>query len=164
MKKAILFAILALSIGCVTSKRCFDKFPPEVINTVDTIHVITYRDTIIEKYLPGDTVYAGEKIIVINDTVVRVWRPVEAETELAQAKAWIENDRMKLRLIQKDSVLQFKLDSVIRVSSDTIKIVNTEIHEVYIKKPITKYVSFWVIIGAWFLWTLIFVLLLFRIR
>jgi hypothetical protein len=161
MKNIAIFAILLLTVGCVTSKRCSEKFPPTVISTVDTIHVIEYRDTIIEKYLPGDTVYSVEQIVV-TDTVIKVLRPVEAETELANAKAWIDNDLLRLRLIQKDSILRFKLDSAIRVSSDTITITTVETKTVEVKKAVTKYATFWVIIVLWFLSMLVCVTGLFR--
>ena len=135
-----------MSISCVTSEKCFEKFPPEIINTVDTISEIQYRDTIIEKFLPGDTVYAGEKLIIRNDTIIRHYLPVRAKTELSQAMAWIENNNLRLRLIQNDSILQIKLDSVYRIRSDTIKIIETVTNTIELKKSMTEYIGFWVLI------------------
>jgi len=159
MKKLFILFIAILMTGCVTQQRCLVKFPPDTITQIETVHHTEYKDTIVYKYLPGDTVYAEKEIILTKDSIIYVTvDPVRVETELATAKAWIVNRKLKLLLQQKDSVLQFKLDSAIRLHTDTIVYTNQVVHKVPVKKPVTSYFFFWVMVGLFAL-TLIVVLI-----
>jgi len=127
MKRIVLILLVVSLVGCSPCKRVarlIDKCPPEV--TQDTIYLpgeVIYKDTTVFRYLPGDTV--REQVLVkvpyqIPDTSVM------ARTSLAEAKAMLRSNRLKLQLIQYDSVFQWKLDSAIRTHTpDTIEITNT---------------------------------------
>ena len=130
LRAIIIFLLLLMSSGCVTQKRCLDKFPP--ITSVDTIKVPgepIYIDTIIYRDVPGDTIIV-DTTIIINESGEIEFTEVFAETELATAHAWIELDRLRLELNQKDSLFRFKLDSAIRENTDTVKIIHKEVVEV----------------------------------
>lgn len=60
--KYLFIAIIAVLSGCATQRRCFEKFPPQVITRDSIIQKDTtiYRDTAIT--IPGDTVVISEKI------------------------------------------------------------------------------------------------------
>ena len=147
MKKLWILLIIVFLGSCVTQKRCLKKFPPVV--SVDTIvHDTTiYRDTTVYEYIEGDTVY-NERIISIPKTVYVP--PVEAETEFAHALAWIQNQRLRLELRQKDSLLQFRIDSAIRANQRTEYITKVETHQL-LPKPFFKW---------WFFGSLAFIILL----
>ena len=138
--------ILVLLTGCVTQRRCLKKFPPIV--SIDTVIKDTtiYRDTTVYVYLPGDTVY--------RDTVIEVpvglyVPPVTAETELARARVWIQAQRLRLELVQKDSLLQFKIDSAVRANSRVEYITKTETTQLP-PKPFFKR-GFFILAGVIFL-------------
>ena len=119
----ILLISLLLLTSCVTQRKCLKKFPPVI--SIDTVVQDTtiYRDTTFYAYLPGDTVYRDTVIEVPVELYVR---PVTAETELARARAWIQSQRLQLELIQKDSLLQFKIDSAVSANSRVEYITRTE--------------------------------------
>jgi len=107
MKNVSILIVLILFSGCVTQKRCLKKFPPEtIIERHDSIviHDTTiYKDVVIYDTIPGDTQYV-EKIIPIKENVVIL--PVERENAYARAKAWVEDTKLKLELIQKEQEIQ----------------------------------------------------------
>jgi len=147
----ILLIILVLN-SCTTQKRCLQKFPPIV--GVDTIIYTTtvYRDTVILRYLPGDTVFSHS----IEKVPVRAAiRPVEAETSLAYARAWISEKRLRLMLIQKDSVFRFKLDSAIRANERIEYITEIKTHQLP-PKPFYKR-GFFILAGVLLLFFILIV-------
>ena len=152
--------VLLMSSGCVTQKRCLNKFPPVVTTITDTIPGETvYKDTTIYVSVPGDTIIT-DTTIIISDSGRIQFAEVFAETELAYAHSWIQVDRLRLELIQKDSLYQFKLDSAIRENTDTIKIVQKEVVEVpKIPKshPFFKF-GFFILLGL-FLFTIVFLII-----
>jgi hypothetical protein len=103
-----------LCSGCVTQKKCLAKFPPGI----DSVYIEKLKE--IPVYLPGDT---------INITV-----PVNCPD---QDVALVEN--VKLRQVIR--ILNGKLQSVIQIKPDTIKVYTTQIKEVIKEKPVpVKYV------------------------
>jgi hypothetical protein len=134
MRKIIIFMLL-LS-GCVTQERCLKRFPVEI----DTVYSkdVVYRDTVIERIIPGDTVF---KVKPVYESVML--DPVKARTELAEARAWVDGEDLSLSLVQFDSVMKFKIDSAITVSRDTIIITTERVKEVKINKPAWKFWQLW---------------------
>jgi hypothetical protein len=126
------------------------KFPP--IISIDTVVQDTtiYRDTTFYAYLPGDTVYRDTVIEVPVELYVP---PVKAETELARARAWIQNQKLQLLLIQKDSTLKFKIDSAVSANSRVEYITRTETTQLP-PKPFYKR-GFFILAGVLFLLALI---------
>lgn len=101
----------------MTQKRCLDKFPP--VNDTIIIEVsrdsIVYKDTTLIVTLPPVTIHDS---ITVPCPEVPGYIPdtVRAETEYAIAKAWLDPPVLMLRLDQKRSILEFKLDSALKES------------------------------------------------
>ena len=159
MKYSIFILIVLLS-GCVTQNKCLFKFPPPPPDTIHT-NSVEWRDTTILKYLPGEIVIDSIIVEKLIEKRIKVpYTAVYAETLLAEATASIENNKLKLELIQRDSLFVFLLDSAIQASHDTITIKQPYIKEVPVKTRWQDFVSigFWIVLGL-FLFTLLFLIL-----
>lgn len=161
MKRVVVFFIVISMVGCSCPKRLtrlMERCPPPV--EVDTVYstLILYRDTIIYREIPGQT---------IRDTVkvpVEVELPemsLKSASTLAEATAWIKDFELGLELIQYDSILEFKLDSAIRVSTDTITFTETETVVKTVTEPPNPFYrnGFWVLAGLIVLSLILFFLL-----
>jgi hypothetical protein len=119
-----LIALLTLASifmnSCTSQRRCLAKFPPDTITTVEYNRVIEYRDTTISLEIPGDSVFLYDTITV-NENVVN-FDPVTAYVPFAWARAWVDENKIKLSLIQYDTIFTEKIDSVIVYTSDTITV------------------------------------------
>jgi len=132
--KCGLFALIVASIlsGCVTQRRCLEKYPPLPADTVIK-EIVTYRDTTVYIALPADTLTDSVFIQVpcpglddyVSDTV-------RAEQKLASAAAWIEHRKLKVELAMKEAVLEFTIDSIAATRTKTITITET----VYVDKKV----------------------------
>lgn len=159
MKYSILILIVLLS-GCVTQNKCLFKFPPPPPDTVHT-HSVEWRDTTVFKYLPGEIVHDSVIVEKLVEKRIKVpYTSVYAETEFSEATASIENQKLKLELIQRDSLLAIYLDSTIKISTDTIIIEQPYIKEVKVKSKYQDIVGigFWIVLGL-FLITIVFLIL-----
>lgn len=120
MKRILLILSIVILAGCSPTKRLarlLERYPMEP--TVDTVYRDTtiYRDTVVTKYLPGESVVNNVYVEVpgtLPDTVI--W----AETSLAYAAAHLESNHLGLELIQYDSVFKWKLDSALVQNIDTV--------------------------------------------
>ena len=160
MKYRIFILIVVLLSGCVTSRKCFEKFPPPPADTIHTSS-IEWRDTTIFKYLPGDTIVDSVIIEELIEVPVDIpYTSLYAETGFSEATASIENNKLRLELIQRDSLLAIYLDSAIRINSDTIKINIPYVKEVPVKTKWQTFLAtgFWIVLGL-FLFTLLFLIL-----
>lgn len=111
LNKLLFFIILAL---LVTS--CSPRIIKEV-SVKDSIiykEKVVYKDTTIFKYLPGDTVYKNTIVYVDKVTGLVNSKKLSAFTSLAEASAWVYNSKLFLNLIQKDTTIEIRLDSVIK--------------------------------------------------
>ena len=136
----LLTALLFTLTDCTTYKRCLKKFPPQP--EIDTIFSDTtiYRDTILYDTIKGDTVYSE---ILTEIPVEITTEMVSAETELAYASAYVFQSRLILTLIQKDSLLKFKLDSAITANKKTVIITEKIPYEVQLPpKPFYRIAFF----------------------
>ena len=139
--------VFALGAGCVTQRRCLEKFPPDVDTVYQVNDTTIYRDTTIYVHIAGDTVYneviievpvevpAGE--IYVSDTAI-------TETEFARGKAWVEktpdgNQVIKQELIQKETDLPVRLDSAIAQRDRFERMYVTEVF----KEPV-KHIPLWI--------------------
>jgi hypothetical protein len=155
MKKILIGLLLCASLSsCLTQKRCFDKFHivADTVRIVTVRDSIVYRDTTITVVLPGKTVYDTVRIPCPPPPPEFIPDTAKAETTLSRAEAWFSYPFIKLRLIQKDTTITFRLDSALRNAyywkSEYEKIVNI----VPVKKPIPSIYK----IGLW-LWILVIV-------
>jgi len=106
MKRLIyILGILFLATGCVTQQKCQRKFPPQVITRdsiiVQKVNVPVYvHDTI---YVKGDTIHDTTMTYVKNGLVES--RVVAIQTLLCKASSRVLHSRLKLSLVQKDTLL-----------------------------------------------------------
>ena len=125
--KYFIIILALITTGCVTQQKCYEKFPPD---TITVFHDTTlYRDTILYREIKGDTMYM-ERIIYLTDTFRYHIQPIYMQTTLCYAKAEITGERLKMRLVQRDSIFRFKLDSAILANRTVI--VRTKI----VKEPV----------------------------
>ncbi len=140
MRTSIYMLLIALMVvGCSPQKRLGKlllkyPIPPEITYTKGPIE---YKDTTIIKYLPGETI---TEILDLNDLLSTVEcpeipdiKPVHAETSLASVDVWVDEGKLKVRLIQHDSIFQFHLDNAIRENSDTVWIDRIVLVDVKVK-------------------------------
>ena len=125
------------------------KYPPiaDTVVTVITRDSIVFKDTTVYITLPGETVIDS---IVIPCPPMADYIPdtARAETDYALAEAWYDPPKLMLRLDQKTSILDIRLDSALREAYywkeeyEKIRIVEPV---KYI--PIIYKVSLWMVIG-----------------
>ena len=116
-----MFAILA---GCSPQKRIarlLERFPLDSSIVIEYRDTTIYKDTTIFERIPGDTVW--------RDTILSVevdlpYMELKTRSSLAEARAWILDNRLGLELIQYDTVFVFKLDSALSQNIDTMFVVN----------------------------------------
>jgi hypothetical protein len=157
MKAFVYILLIALLMGCATEKRCLKKYPPQLERDTTVESVVVYDDTIIYVRIPGDTTI-NEVTILMPSPRPKI-EPVTAEVSLAWAEARVMEDKLRLTLVQKDSILEFKLDSAIRASSDTIRIKDIRIIE---QKVQPKWFAFFRA-GFWILGVLMILTILFLV-
>ena len=149
----LIFISLLLLSSCVTQRRCLQKFPPVVSS--DTVYYettrdsIVYRDTTIIITLAGQTVIDS---IFIKPGIVQT-SPVILETSLARAEAYYKTPKVYLKLVQKDTTLNIRLDSALKEAyywkTSFMNITNQSIQkEKYI--PNFYKVCTWLLIGIVF--------------
>lgn len=139
---------------------CSPKIIKEVVTKDSIIYKekISYRDTTIFRYLPGDTVYKETIVYVDKATGLINSKKLFAFTSLAEASAWVYNSKLFLNLIQKDTTIEFRLDSAIKEASywkEKYQNSNTVVTKEVTKSPWYMKVLAWigslslVVIGLW---------------
>lgn len=113
---SIVLLMTFASISCVTQKRCSLRFPAHA----DTVEVVFYRDSIIYRdtgsvvHIPGKVIHDTVSIPCPPPSPTFIPDTASAETEFAIAKAWFDYPNIDLLLTQKDTLLTFRFDSLIR--------------------------------------------------
>lgn len=158
MKTVTVVILLIAVASCSVEKRLarlLDKHPlPK-----DTIHntVLVYRDTTVYEYLPGDTV---EKVVELAVPVAIPDTAVEVCTDYACAFAGIFNNNLHLELVQIDTMVVFRLDSVLVEKYDTV-FMRTEVPMKIEPKPTWRILTF--VFGGLFI-LFMFLLIFFATR
>jgi hypothetical protein len=152
MKTLIPIVILLSLASCVTQKRCYQKFPPQVVTIRhDSIVIkdsLVYRDRLVPYKIPGDTVWKEKPIPGIPEKINVP--PMKLENLYAEAQAWIENSMLKMSLRQKDQVINFRLDSADKERSHWEYLYKNEKQTITL--PPVKYTpKFWLITGCCFI-------------
>ena len=116
--KTILFTLAIFTLilsGCITKEKCFNRFPPQTIETVTTTIEIkeTFKDTIIYQTLPGEIVTLVDTVIQEKDGRINS-KISHLETSLAWSTAQIRNNLLHHELHQKDTTLEINLQNAIR--------------------------------------------------
>lgn len=129
MKKFLQFIVMTLLFisvsSCITLKREKKPAYPEIIKEKvyihDTLYVVKdviYRDTVVKWQVKKEVVTKYIPIPVdegfISDTV-------RGETNLAIAKAWINQAKLKLLIQNKEQEISYKIDSAVRIEKEKVK-------------------------------------------
>lgn len=132
--------LILLGGGCATQKRCWEKWPPEVVIEHVQSDTTIYRDTIIYIKLPSDTVTVTDTLTIpapdaatgLPDWSMYVIDTLSVETELASAYSWLTPTEYSLQrhltIKDKDTTLLVQLDSAIRERDKYEALYKTEIH------------------------------------
>lgn len=97
-------------IGC-KSPKIIEK---EKVITKDSIsYVQSYRDTTIYYSIPGDTIHDSVNIYISKGLINS--KPITLQNDFAISTAYVKDSKLKLSLIAKDTTLQIKLDSAVRI-------------------------------------------------
>lgn len=150
--------LIIILLLIVTS--CSPKIIKEVVTKDSIIYreSISYRDTTIFKYLPGDTVFKNTIVYVDKVTGLVNSKKLFAFTSLAEASAWVYNSKLFLNLIQKDTTIEIRLDSAIKEAiywKEKYQSNNTVVVKEVTKSPWYMKVLAWigslslVVIGLW---------------
>lgn len=117
MKHILILILIVTASSCVTAKKCSIKHPvkPELIIKDSIREVVTYRDTTIYIHLQGEKVTVHDTIF-IKDGVI-VFKPVNAESKFATARAWMFNNNIFLTITDKDTTLEIKLLNALKNAS-----------------------------------------------
>lgn len=151
--------LITILLGLLITS-CSPKIIKEVVTKDSIIYKekISYRDTTIFRYLPGDTVYKETIVYVDKATGLVNSKKLFAFTSLAEASAWVYNSKLFLNLIQKDTTIEIRLDSAIKEASywkEKYQNSNTVVTKEVTKSPWYMKVLAWigslslVVIGLW---------------
>jgi len=152
--KAILYLSLFLALlghsGCVTYKKCLEKFPPsrDTLRITQVKDSIIYRDTTIYVKIQGETKHDSVFVKIPEEGKLFSFDTLRQDTPLASAEAWIADSYLQLKLTQKDTTILTKLSKAIMEAyhwkSEYEKVTETPKEVKYIPK-IYKY-SLWIVI------------------
>lgn len=127
-------AVLCALQSCVTQKRCFEKFPPQVVTVVEYDTIVTYKSDTIQIHVKGDTVVVTDTLIVPADGEPFSADTIRAEVKYAFAGAWVSNGLLGLMLVQRDTMIVAERDSLISQISYYKKLYE----QVIVEKPVNK--------------------------
>ena len=151
--------LITILLGLLITS-CSPKIIKEVVTKDSIIYKekISYRDTTIFRYLPGDTVYKETIVYVDKATGLINSKKLFAFTSLAEASAWVYNSKLFLNLTQKDTTIEIRLDSAIKEArywKEKYQTSNTVVTKEVTKSPWYMKVLAWigslslVVIGLW---------------
>lgn len=112
----VLLFLSALAVSsCVTQSRCSKRFPlhADTIKIVQVRDSIILRDTTIYIKIPGESV-TDSIMIPCPEIINYIADTAFAETTLAKAWAWWQYPGVRLKLIQKDTTIETRLEEAIR--------------------------------------------------
>ena len=120
MKNSILILSLfsCVLLSSCSKQWCYTKWPISVDSIYKEIirDSIVIKDTIVYIHLPGETVIDSVKIPCPDPGPAYVPKKVRSETSLAWAEAWFQFPNIKLLLVQKDTLIEKRLENAIRES------------------------------------------------
>lgn len=143
--------LMVLFSSCATRQICNRRFPvvADTVRVVLSHDTIIYRDTVVTVTIPG---------VTVTDTVLIPCPPLppefipdtaQAETPLAVATAWWSYPVIRLKLVQRDTTIQFRLDSAIREAKSWRELYeNITAVQPITKIPVIYQISLWAWIGA----------------
>ncbi len=147
MKNIVIILLIAVALltGCTTSKRCLAKFPPTTTIRIETDTVTEYKDTIVERFIPGDSIFVFDTTFLFPATVKI--EPLTVSLPLAHSTAWINEGRLNLGLWIDSTTLQWKIDSAMATVTVTDSIFITKEIPPPKQSKIAKRLN-WILTGA----------------
>jgi hypothetical protein len=135
--------LMLLFSGCITKEKCYNRFPPQTIETVTTTIEVkeTFKDTIIYQTLPGEIVILVDTVIQEKDGKINS-KLSRLETTLAWSTAQIRNNLLFHELHQKDTTLEFRLNDAIREVERLEKELTLKTETVEVPRQLTKWQQF----------------------
>jgi len=124
MRTVAVVILVSLLAGCSPQKRLarlLDRFPLDSTIVIEYRDTTIYKDTTIFEQIPGDTVWIDTILPIEVDLP---YTELKTRSTLAEARAWILDNRLGLELIQYDTVFVFKLDSALSQNIDTMFVIN----------------------------------------
>jgi len=136
MRITILLLAILLT-GCVTQKKCLEKFPPETKIVIQVVEkeTIIYRDTTIYVQLPPKIIEVEKVIEVPKDFKTDT---VYAYGEYSRAFAFVEFQKIKLRL-HEGGELKIELNKALK----EITRLKSEVKTETITNTVTEYKTKW---------------------
>ena len=150
MKNLILIIILSIvACSCTTLDRCNRLYPPVessiVKDSIVTKTITEYKDSLIYLQLDPDTVtlISTHYISDPEDPELIYIDTIFTQNKFSEAFAWVDQSKLGLSLLQKDTTLQFRLDSAVRESTHWNELYHTELKkEVKVVRYIPKFFRF----------------------
>jgi len=111
MKKTIYILLIVLLSGCVTQKKCSQKFPPQIITkdsivySSDTVEITTLDTVYIN--LDRDTIFDTKYVYIDKKTGISYTDTSRLENDFSISIAGVMYGELFHKLIQKDSVIIF---------------------------------------------------------
>jgi len=147
MRNLIIIIILSIAASsCTTMKRCNRLYPPIessiVKDSIVTKTITEYKDSLIYLQLDPDTVtlISTQHISDPESSELIYIDTIFSENKFSEAFAWVDQSRLGLSLLQKDTTLQFSLDSAVRESTQWNELYHTELNKEV--KVVTKIPNF----------------------
>ena len=118
--------------------------PTDSVKIVTTIRdTVIYRDTIINLYLPSDTLFVQDTVLIIDVFDNPVDGKVSSDTlrlesRMARAWSWVLDNELNLQLADKDTTLPIRLENAIKEIQRLEKTIE-EKNTIITKKQIPKF-------------------------
>jgi hypothetical protein len=122
--KFLLFTALLFLGSCITEKKCWTKYPPNIIVKDSVVYKnieVIIHDTLV---IYGDTVISSDTVYLDKLTGLITSNKIYSETEYAKAYAQVINSKLFLELIQKDTAIERLIKE------------NVQVKEVYVTKTV----------------------------
>ena len=135
MKYLSILIVLIMLSGCVTQRRCNDKFPPvQSINVKDSVVIreeIRYRDSIINVVVPIPKTVVRDSVVIVYKDGKDPQGKLYLNGKFSKAVVWIQNNMLRGELtesgwipLQVKVIMQDKYIKELRSNkSDSVKVV-----------------------------------------
>lgn len=165
MKNVVWFILLILLSGCITERRCNEKYPliysTQLRDSVVIIEQIEFKDTLIKTYVEIPKVTIRDSVILIykNGEALTV-KPLFLKGNYSTAQSWLNSGKLFGRLDEGGAI---ELSAKIKIQEKTITELQKQVSEKTQIKPV-KYVpkltKFTSIVGITFLSLLLIYLII----
>lgn len=147
--KKILFVFLILLSGCVTQRRCNEKFPPnESTHIKDSTvikEVMVPHDTLIKTIVEIPKLMIKDSTVIVYQNGTFKVTKLDLKGRYSEASAWIEGNQLKGQLTEGGFL---KLATLITYYEKRVSELRTQVENKTIVKEV-KYIPKFVQVLAW---------------